>query len=461
MALAAACRVPIFRPRTVGSRARRLCTNSTVRTADRIQTLLSQGNVFSDFTSLANEHGAMNLGQGFPSFGSPPFLGPLLADACKGDVFQESGQPPENFNNQYTKPGEEPLLANVLAEEYSDRFGRTVVPGNVCTTVGAQEGIFTTLSAFCNPGDEIVVVTPAFDSYFKSASVLGLAVKACPMTSVSGETPTDAGEYTLDPEMLRATLSADTKLLLLNTPSSPLGKVFTPDELLAIADVVKDFPNMVVLSDEVYEHMVFDGKRHAHIAALQDRMWNQTVSVFSAGKTFSCTGWRLGYIIGPEHLIHPIKTLHAAINFSTTTPLQKSTAQAFSEAKKVSYFDWLPRILQEKRDVFCAGLTQIGVPFVKPEGGYFLVADVSMFYALAGIDETGFDRILPDANLYDRPDVRFCEWLTKEVGVAPIPMSPFYTPEQRHLANNFVRFAYCKDDRTLNTAVERLEAKLK
>ena len=256
---------------------------SSVPVSHKVKEILSQGNIFADFTLLANKHGAMNLGQGFPSFGSPSFLSSTLNEVAQGDIFQADGSAPENLHNQYTKPGGDPLFSEILCQDYSSRFKRDLKPENICTTVGAQEAIFTALSTFTNPGDEIVVITPAFDSYFKSASVCGLEVKSCPMVC-DADQPTAAGQYRLDSKMLRSILSENTRMLLFNTPSSPFGKVFCRSELESIANVVKDFPNLILLADEVYEHMVYDGKAHEHIANI-DSMWEKTITVFSVGKT--------------------------------------------------------------------------------------------------------------------------------------------------------------------------------
>ena len=252
----------------------------TIAPAKRIENLVLDGNVFADFTALSNQHGAANLGQGFPSFGSPPFLAEVLSEVCNGDSFTDASVPPHDLNNQYTKPGEEPVLAQMLADRYSSPMCQQLVPGNICTTVGAQEGLYTTFASFCNEGDEIVTITPAFDSYFKSAAVLGITVKAVPLQYDS--TSRQAGDLTLDIAALRRTLSSKTKILLLNTPSSPLGKVFTRNELLEIAEIVRDFPQLVVVSDEVYESMTFDGRQHVHFCSLPG-MFDQTVSIFSAG----------------------------------------------------------------------------------------------------------------------------------------------------------------------------------
>lgn len=258
----------------------RLRPLSRIAPAKRIEKLVSDSNVFSDFTALSNRHGAANLGQGFPSFGAPKFLSTVLAEVCNGDFAETPSSLPQNLNYQYSKPGEETSLAELLAKRYSPLMGQTLSPSNICTTVGAQEALYTTFASYCNEGDEIVTITPAFDSYFKSAAVLGVAVRAVPL--LHDHTSRYAGDLKIDLAVLRSTLTANTKILLLNTPSSPLGKVFSRDELLQIAEVVKEFPGLLVVSDEVYESMVFEGKEHVHFSSLPG-MFERTISVFSAG----------------------------------------------------------------------------------------------------------------------------------------------------------------------------------
>jgi aspartate/methionine/tyrosine aminotransferase len=375
-----------------------------------------------------------------------------------GDSYCETG--PKNFNHQYSKPGEEMLLSQVLTKKYSEKFDIPLTASNICTTVGAQEGIFTALSTFCNLGDEIVVITPSFDAYFKTAAFLGLKVSTVQLQGPKSQRNVQANDYRLDYSELRATLTNETKFLILNTPSAPLGKVYSREELECIAQVVKDFPNLIILSDEVYECMVYDNLSHTHMAAIRD-MFEKTITLFSAGKTFSCTGWRLGYAIGPSSLMIPFKTVHSVINFSTTTLFQKACSLVFQEADETGYYPWLQTLLQQKRDSFCSILKELDVEYILPNGGYFVMANMRKFYHLAEISDAEVAAMTPDTPLHERPDVKFSRWLTTQVGVCPIPMSPFYVPNQREAANNWIRFAYCKDDQTLRVAGERLLAKLK
>jgi aspartate/methionine/tyrosine aminotransferase len=185
------------------------------------------------------------------------------------------------------------------------------------------------------------MMVPGFCAYFESCAALGINITGVPMTPhTQTEGPISSGDWKLDPDVLRKHLTNDTKMLILNTPQAPLGKMFTVEELESIATVVKEFPNLMVLSDEVYEYIKFDGHQHNRIANV-DGMFERTVSLFSAGKTFSCTGWRLGYAIAPANLVKPMVDMHCTVNFSTTTPLQKATALAMDKAVETDYFTFV------------------------------------------------------------------------------------------------------------------------
>jgi len=428
--------------------------------AERLKPLLVP-NLFAQFTALANEHKAANLGQGFPSFGSPDFLKKAVSEAMAGDIFADVWAP-ESLGNQYTRPGGDPALAEVISQVYSSRFGRKLDPlREVVTTIGAQEGLFTTLFALTNPDDEVVLLTPCFDAVIKSASAVGLTMKGVPMRPTKGGDESAvasslcrASDWKVDLHELDAAITPRTRILMLNTPSSPLGKVFSFEEMSSIAAVVRRHPRLLVLADEVYERCVYDHREHVHFGSIAG-MFERTISLFSAGKTFSCTGWRVGYAIAPPQLAAPLLASHAAVNFCVPTPLQKGIAAAFRVAEEQGYFMWLPKMMEGKRDALVKVLQEVGFKPVVPDGGYFVLCDATVALQAANIPVDS-QALCPQTALDDRPDVQVCKWLTKEVGVTAIPVSPFFLPEERHLANSLIRFAFCKDEATLSLAAERL-----
>eukprot|EP00750_Incisomonas_marina_P021015 INCI4133.2.p1 GENE.INCI4133.2~~INCI4133.2.p1 ORF type:complete len:388 (+),score=39.24 INCI4133.2:105-1166(+) len=325
---------PLVLLQRVWSKKRHLPAHSARRFAStRCDRITSLGNVFSEFTLLSNKHGSENLGQGFPSFGAPDFLTKGVEDLWAGDLYTTEVAR-HTLSHQYTTPGCEPELAEVLARKCSNSMERPISASqNVCTTVGAQEAIFNILTSTCDAGDEVVVLTPAYDAYFKAALLQDLTIKSIAMKYDSDRLDEtggqlDASHYYVDMDELERSITEKTRVLFLNSPSSPFGKVMTRAELEKIASVVRKHPDLVVVSDEVYEHMVFPGQgggRHHHFASVEG-MFEQTLSIYSVGKTFSCTGWRVGYAIGPEHLITPLKCIQAATSFGTSTPLQKLAA---------------------------------------------------------------------------------------------------------------------------------------
>ncbi|CAJ1455289.1 unnamed protein product [Effrenium voratum] len=359
-----------------------------------------------------------------------------------------------SLGNQYTRPGGEPGLVQTIARAYSSRFGRDLDPmKEVVTTIGAQEAIFTSLFAWTDPGDEVVVFTPCFDAVMKAASIVGAKLVGVNMRpSASGDLGSTSS-WSVSLAELEKAITPSTRILMFNTPSSPLGKVFRREELEGIADLVRRHPQLLVISDEVYERCVYDGHEHVHFASLPG-MFERTMTLFSAGKTFSCTGWRVGYVIAPPALAAPLLASHAATNFCVATPLQKATAGAFEAAEKDGYFEWFKGMMQGKRDMLVKVLQEVGLKPVVPEGGYFVLCDAGVLLAAAGIDPDA--HLSPDAALEERPDVRVCKWMTEHIGVTAIPVSPFYLPDSRHQANRLIRFAFCKDEATMSLAAARL-----
>jgi len=384
--------------------------------------------VFAEFTALANATGAVNLGQGFPNFAAPDFVKAAAQQAIAADL------------NQYARSAGHPRLVKALAQVYSPLFGRTLDPmTEIVVTVGATEGIFAAVQALVDPGDEVILIEPFYDSYPAAVTMAGGVPVYVPLRAPAGSRR--AADWTLDLAELTAAITPRTKLLILNTPSNPLGKVFSRAELSALAELVCRF-NLTVLSDEVYEWMVYPPAEHVRIATLPG-MWERTVTLGSAGKTFSVTGWKIGWAIAPRTLAHAVLMAHQWIPFAVSTPMQEAIAVALEESEARAYFAWLSEMYQAKRDRLLAVLGEVGLPPMTPDGSYFIIVETS---ALAAPVAPG-----------ERRDIAVCRWLTKEIGVAAIPPSPFYSAPHQHLTDNLARFTFCKTDEMLDEAARRLQ----
>jgi len=383
--------------------------------------------VFAEFTALANAVGAVNLGQGFPNFAAPDFVKEAAIAAIAADL------------NQYARSAGHPRLVQALAHAYSPLFERTLDPmTEIVVTVGATEGIFASIQALVDPGDEVILIEPFYDSYPAAVTMAGGIPVYVPLRGPAGARR--AADWTLDMDELTAAITPRTKLLVLNTPANPLGKVFTRQELEALAAIVQRF-NLTVLSDEVYEWMVYRPAQHVRIATLPG-MWERTVTLGSAGKTFSVTGWKIGWAIAPPRLAHAILMAHQWIPFAVCTPMQEAIAVAFEEAARRNYFEWLAEMYRAKRDRLLEALDAVGLTPVTPDGSYFIIVDTS-----------ALDVPTPPG---ERRDVAICRWLTTEIGVAAIPPSPFYSEPHQHLAQHLARFTFCKTDDLLDEAAQRL-----
>jgi kynurenine--oxoglutarate transaminase/cysteine-S-conjugate beta-lyase/glutamine--phenylpyruvate transaminase len=411
-----------------------MASASVAALANRRTLARSGGNIFAAATAMATQHKSVNLGQGFPAFPTPEF-----AVECVAQALREG-------HNQYTRPAGNPLLVDAIAQRYSPLLGRQLDPlSEVIVTSGAQEAIFNAFVTFLEEDDAVVTIDPSFDAYRKAAQMVGATAVGVPLRPVEGRPATSSKDLRLDVTELEAKLaSSRSKILVLNTPHNPTGKMFSRGELEAIAAVVRRHPRLLVLSDEVYECHAFDGNKHTRFATL-DGMWDRTVTLFSAGKTFSATGWRIGYCVGPARLMAPMGDTTGITSFCAPTPLQVGVARAFAAGDKNGYFTDLPRMMQLKRDKLCAALQAVGMNPIVPEGGYFVLADTSR---------------LPVPKSAARRDVAANEWLTKTVGVTGIPTSAFYAPEHQPLSDHVLRFAVCKSDHEIAAAGERLRRAL-
>ncbi|SCL13215.1 succinyldiaminopimelate aminotransferase apoenzyme [Micromonospora rhizosphaerae] len=371
--------------------------------------------IFAEMSALAVRTGAVNLGQGFPDTDGPPEMLAAAAEALR------SGQ------NQYPPgPGIPALRAAVAAHQR--RFWQLEYDpdGEIVVTAGATEAIAASILALCEAGDEVVCFEPYYDSYAASIALAG-AVRR-PVTLRPG----DDGRYAFDPEALRAAFGPRTRLVLLNSPHNPTGKVFTPDELALIAELCQEHGAYAV-TDEVYEHLVFTDAAASHVPlATLPGMRERTLRISSAGKTFSCTGWKVGWVSGPAALVSAVLRVKQFLTFVNAGPLQPAVAVAL--ALPDEYFADFADGLQRRRDQLVGGLADAGFEVLVPEGTYFVTADVT---ALGG-----------------RDGVEFCRSLPERCGVVAVPTQVFY--DDVEAGRRLVRFAFCKRPEVLTEAVTRL-----
>ena len=366
--------------------------------------------IFTEMTRLAVEHGAINLAQGFPDFDGPDFVKEAAIVAIR------------EGRGQYARMTGTPEIHAALSAKYRRDYGLEYAAGDEFTvTSGATEAIFASIQAVCDPGDGIILFEPYYDSY-KASVVMAGAVPAF----VTLETP----DWRYDPSALERAATDRTRAILVNTPHNPTGKVFSTAELERIARLCVE-RDLVCITDEVYEHMVYEG-RHVPMATLPG-MRERTITISSFGKTFSLTGWKIGWAAAPPALSAAVRAAHQFITFATATPLQHAAACALSAGPE--YYEELLAGYRERRDFLVGELVRIGFGLRAPAGTYYACADFGRF---------GFD-----------DDVAFCRHLIEDVGVAAIPPSAFYDRPEK--GRGYVRFAFCKKMATLEAAVERLE----
>ena len=320
--------------------------------------------VWGEFTPLAVQHRAVNLGQGFPDWETPQFIKDALCRSVQGS------------GNQYARSAGDLRLVEALARHYSPLLGREVDPlSEVAVSSGATGVMFAVLQGLLNEGDEVVVMEPAFDIYAAQIQMAGATPVYVPLRVERTES---RERWVLDMAELEAAFSPRTRLVILNTPHNPTGKVFSLKELQDIAAILERHPQVTAVTDEVYEKLIFDGGRHERLASLPG-MWDRVVTISSCGKTFSCTGWKIGWALGAAHLIKPMVLTNQWTTYCVSTPTQQALAEVLRQSEEPyeghpSYFDYIRAEYERKRDHLVSSLKLAELRPIVPEGGFFVVA---------------------------------------------------------------------------------------
>lgn len=360
-------------------------------------------------TRIADQYGAINLSQGFPDFDPPK------------DILNSLKEVAEKGPHQYEITWGSKIFREKLAEKQKKFMRIEINPEeNIVVTCGSTEAMMVSMMAVCNPGDKVIVFSPFYENYVAD-------------TILSGAEPVYVAlkppNFGFDKEELRRAFEQNPKALILCNPSNPVGKVFTRDELLYIASLAEEFDTFVI-TDEVYEHIVFPPNEHIYFASLPG-MFDRTISCSSLSKTYSITGWRLGYVLGNKKIIDNCKKVHDFLTVGAAAPLQKAVIPGLEFGD--DYYEDLINKYDKKRDLFLNGLDKIGLKYFKPEGAYYVLVDISEFGA--------------------KDDISFCEYLTRDIGVAAVPGSSFF----KENVNNYIRLHFAKKDETLKEALKRLE----
>ncbi len=364
--------------------------------------------VIRRMTRISNKYGAVNLSQGFPDFEPPREILDRLAEVTREDFHQYSiTWGAQNFRE-------------ALAEKQSRLMGRKIDPNSeIVVTCGSTEAMMAAMMSVTNPGDKVIVFSPFYENYGADTILSGAEPIYVPLIPP---------EFSFDADVLEEAFRQHPKALILCNPSNPCGKVFTYEELKLIADLAKKYDTFVI-TDEVYEHIIYAPYKHTYMASLPD-MWERTISCSSLSKTYSITGWRLGYVIAPPEIIDTVKKVHDFLTVGAAAPLQEAavTGLRFGD----DYYKWLQDKYTEKRDLFLEGLDRIGIQHTVPQGAYYILLDISEF---------GYSS-----------DLDFCERLAEYVGVGAVPGSSFFKEPE----NRYIRLHYAKKNETLENALERL-----
>lgn len=375
-----------------------------------IQSKLPAGgtNIFTIMSKLATEHKAINLGQGFPDFECDEKLKKLVSK------YVTEGK------NQYCPLAGLPKLNETLSTKMERLYGLPIDPSSqICVTAGATQALYTAIMAFVNQGDEVIIFEPAYDCYTPQIQLAGGIVKPYQMTYP---------DYAIDWNRVKEMVSDKTRMIVINTPHNPSGTVLNKEDMQSLEDIVKN-TNIIVLSDEVYEHLIYDGEEHQSVMRFPN-LFEQSMAVFSFGKTLHATGWKMGYVVGPEYLVSEFKTVHQWNVFCTNSFVQFAIADYLADSAN---YDYLPSFFEKKRDTINRLLADTPLIPKVAKGTYFQA------YSYEAVS--------------DLPDLEFAKYLTSEIGVAAIPMSPFYTHAP---GDKVIRLCFAKEEKTIEAAAERL-----
>jgi N-succinyldiaminopimelate aminotransferase len=371
--------------------------------------------VFVEINNLARQYNAVNLGQGAPDFDGPPEVLAAAVEAVNSAL------------NQYAPGIGMPSVRQAIARHAARFYGQKLNPDTeVLVTTGATEAVFAAILGLTDSGDEAIVFEPVYDTYVPNMVMAGVTPR---YVALRGD------NWEFDPDELAQAFNSRTRAIIINTPHNPTGKVFSRDELRVIADLCQKH-NVIAITDEVYEHILYDDAIHTRLATLPG-MQDRTLTISTLGKTFSVTGWKIGWAIGAAPLVNAVNQAHQFITYAVASPLQAAAVTALN--LPFSFFENLQSSYQSRRDRMVGVLKKVGFKVFKPSGSYFVMVD------WRGV-----------APKHVQDDMQFAEWLIRDVGVACIPASPFYQQSDKHLGKHFARFAVCKKDETLAAAAERL-----
>jgi kynurenine--oxoglutarate transaminase/cysteine-S-conjugate beta-lyase/glutamine--phenylpyruvate transaminase len=433
--------------------------------------------VWTEFSRIGQENDVVNLGQGFPDWLPPKFAVDSLVEAV-----QDSAKSP----HQYTRTAGHPALVQQLAVRYSKHLRREIDPfAEIAVTVGASQALYLSLQTIVQPGDEVILFEPFFDLYKSQVLLAGGTPVFVPLTFVPYDDSDDdvvtAGEWILEADSIKKTVTTKTKAIILNSPHNPTGKLFTRGEMEHVAAALElAHPACVVLSDEVYKYIVHSPpeerdaeesifcRGHVHFASLPG-MWDRTITISSAGKTFSATGWQVGWCVGPTKLISRIHQMLPYVQFCASTVIQEALARSLPRADEeyqghASYYDFLRVTYTQKRDLLAGALTNAGFAVQDynrtPGGGFFIFARIGKEIRQK-IPPERLDALNSAApGGVARQDWALCQWMAEEKGVLCIPASPFFSEGRAEAgaSDDFVRVAFCKTDETIEAAAVALQA---